>query len=404
MTKRSFRRYAAAASVAVVVMTSCGDDDRETTSWAGASSVTAVTSATVGATEAGTSAPDVPTDGSASAATSAGEGTTSPVSGATSGGSSTGGDSTADAGTGASSTEAATTTTTGARPEGGPADRPGDGFETTTAGAEGCTQVDFLFVIDSSVSMEGEQAALTAAFPAFLATIADTLPTDDYQIMVVDTDAASRCGPNMCTHETCQAANKHACMAIFDACDTTRGAGVVHPAGAFAANKVCTFPPGQRYLKASDPQLTANFECAAEVGTAGDPKERPMDAMVEAVSAPLQAPDGCNAGFLRDDAILVITIITDDPNKEDMTSPVAAYEAVVAAKNGDTDRIVVLGLIPDATMGCPADKPAAGVHWANFVSKFGERGVKAPVCVADYNTFFQEAVAIIDQTCIINPG
>ena len=85
--------------------------------------------------------------------------------------------------------------------------------------------------------------------------------------------------------------------------------------------------------------------------------------------------------------------------------PVPTRALVVRlADYGDTDRIVVLGLIPDATMGCPADKPAAGVHWANFVSKFGERGVKAPVCVADYNTFFQEAVAIIDQTCIINPG
>ncbi len=30
--------------------------------------------------------------------------------------------------------------------------------------------------------------------------------------------------------------------------------------------------------------------------------------------------------------------------------------------------------------------------------------MKAPVCVADHNTFFQEAVAIIDQTCITNPG
>ena len=66
----------------------------------------------------------------------------------------------------------------------------------------------------------------------------------------------------------------------------------------------------------------------------------------------------------------------------------------------DRERLRV-GLVTDMHH---ADKPAAGVHWANFVSKFGERGVKAPVCVADYNTFFQEAVAIIDQTCIINPG
>jgi hypothetical protein len=398
MTKRSFRRYAAAASVAVVVMTSCGDDDRETTSWAGASSVTAVTSATVGATEAGTSAPDVPTDGSASAATSAGEGTTSPVSGATSGGSSTGGDSTADAGTGASSTEAATTTTTGARPEGGPADRPGDGFETTTAGAEGCTQVDFLFVIDSSVSMEGEQAALTAAFPAFLATIADTLPTDDYQIMVVDTDAASRCSPAKCTHETCQAAGQHVCMDIFEACDTTLGAGVVHPAGEFTANKVCDFEPGQRYLAGSDPQLHASFKCAAEVGTAGDPKERPMDAMVAAVAAELQGPGGCNDGFLRDEAILVVTFISDDENVEDLNTAQQTHDALVAAKGGDADRIVMLGLIPG--VGCGP----GGLHWAQLIGLFGTHGIQGEVCSPDYNGFFQDAVTTILDACVINPG
>ena len=397
MTKRSVRRYAAAASVAAIVMTSCGADDRESTSWAGASSVTALTSAT----EVGSSAPDVPTDGSAGAATSAGEGTTSPVSDATSAGSTgstDGGDSTAGAGTGASSTEAATTTTTGALPGDGPADRPGEGFDTTTAGAEGCTQVDFLFVIDSSVSMEGEQAALTAAFPAFLATIADTLPTDDYQIMVVDTDAASRCSPDKCTHETCQAAGQHVCMDIFEACDTTLGAGVVHPAGEFTANKVCDFEPGQRYLPGSDPQLHANFKCAAEVGTAGDPEERPMDAMVAAVSAGLQAPGGCNDGFLREEAILVVTFISDDENVEDLNTAQQTHDALVAAKGGDADRIVMLGLIPG--VGCGP----GGLHWAQLIGLFGPHGIQGEVCSPDFNGFFQDAVTTILDACVINPG
>ena len=373
-------------------MTSCGDDGgRVSTSFSGAGSATAVTSASASATDGSSTAPALPTDGSASEAT----GTTSPVSGAPTGGEPTTGTST----TGTTTTTTGTTTTTTGTTNTTVADTTG----TSTTGApgvgnEGCARVDFLFVIDDSLSMEGEQAALTAAFPAFITTIESTLPTDDYHIMVVDTDAASRCGPNMCTHETCQAANKHACMAIFDACDTTRGAGVVHPAGAFAANKVCTFPPGQRYLEASDPQLTANFECAAEVGTAGDPKERPMDAMVEAVSAPLQAPDGCNAGFLRDDAILVVTFISDDENIEDLNTAQQTYDALVAAKGGDADRIVMLGLIPGAGCG------PGGLHWAQLIALFGERGIQGQVCSPDYNGFFQSAVATILDTCVINPG
>jgi hypothetical protein len=396
MTTRPFRGHVTAAFAVQIVMTSCGDDpDRATTSFASAGPVPAVTTASAGATDEGSTAPVVPTDGSASDAGNGSTGTTSPVSGTSTGGTgSTGGaESTAGSSTGAS-TSTTTTTDASTGPAGASTSAGGD----TEAGAEGCARVDFLFVIDDSLSMEGEQAALTAAFPAFIATIESTLPTSDYHIMVVDTDAAGRCSPNMCTHETCQAANKHACMAIFDACDTTRGAGVVHPAGAFTANKVCAFEPGKRYLLGGDPQLTADFECAAEVGTAGDPSERPMDAMVEAVSAKLLAPGACNEGFLRDDAILVVTFISDDEKIEDINTPQQTYDALVAAKGGDADRIVMLGLIPG--VGCGP----GGLHWAQLIGLFGKRGIQGEVCSPDYNGFFQSAVATILDTCVINPG
>jgi hypothetical protein len=274
----------------------------------------------------------------------------------------------------------------------------GEGTDGTTFAVDACTKVDFLFVIDDSLSMEGEQAALTAAFPAFLATMKDTLPTSDYQIMVVDTDAAGRCSASDCTHATCQEAGMYACMDIFDACDTTRGAGVVHPAGAFSANKVCDFAMGRRFLLGSDPDLTTNFECAAKLGTAGDPSERPMDAMVEAVSAPLLAPGGCNEGFLRDDAILVVTFISDDENVEDLNTAQQTHDALVAAKGGDADRIVMLGLIPG--VGCGS----GGLHWAQLISLFGAHGIQGLVCSPDYGGFFQDAVATILDTCVVNPS
>lgn len=361
----------------------CGDDGgRGETAPTGMSTPTGVTNAT----EPGSSSGGAPTTGQ-DTATQTGE-SQGPTTEATT-------ETTTDALTGgptSTSTSATSTTTTG---------------DATTTGAEtSCQRVDFLFVIDNSSSMEPEQTALKAAFPAFIATIMSSVSAQDYHIMVIDTDAAGKCtdtecakGPNK--NEVC---NAYICNTEFDACDETLGAGVIHPAGKASSNEPCDIHGKNRYLVSEDPALTESFSCVARLGLSGNGKERPLDAMVAALAKPINNAKGCNAGFLRDDAILVITIISDDPNKEDMTSPVAAYEAVVAAKNGDTDRIVVLGLIPDATMGCPADKPTAGVHWANFISKFGERGVKAPVCVADYNTFFQQAVAIIDETCIINPG
>ena len=62
-----------------------------------------------------------------------------------------------------------------------------------------------------------------------------------------------------------------------------------------------------------------------------------LDAMVEAVSAPLTGPGGCNAGFLRDDAILVVTFISDDEKIEDLNTAQQTHDALVAAKGGDAD-------------------------------------------------------------------
>jgi hypothetical protein len=254
---------------------------------------------------------------------------------------------------------------------------------------DGCQAVDFMFVIDNSISMQDQQNALKAAFPDFIDTITTTLPTTDYHIMVVDTDAEGRCSPETCSHSTCQAADQYACGMQFEACDTIRGAGVVHPAGQGATNALCMLQGGNRYIVEGQPDLATTFECIASVGLAGNASERPLDGMVEAVSAALEGPGGCNEGFLRDDAILVVTFLSDDPNVEDVNTAQTAYDAVVASKNGNADAIVMLGLIPDGQS-----------HWVDFISMFGERGIQGPIASNDYNQFFLDAVGIIEDTCL----
>ena len=46
-----------------------------------------------------------------------------------------------------------------------------------------------------------------------------------------------------------------------------------------------------------------------------------MDAMVAAVSDNLSKPGACNEGFLRDDAVLMVMFISDDPFYEDTGTP-----------------------------------------------------------------------------------
>jgi hypothetical protein len=288
--------------------------------------------------------------------------------------------------------------------------------------ATGCDKVDFLFVIDGSVSMANEQAALAASFPGFMDAIGDTLTAQsDYHIMVVDTDAANRCTKDACddptpsnkTLECCleDGAGAHACNANFGACDETLGAGVVHPAGTDSSNQLCDLAGGQRYITEDEPDIGAAFDCIAHVGIAGDPSERPMDAMLAAVGDELAAPGGCNEGFLRDDAILVVTFITDEDDAATDGSAGTVdgwHQALVSAKNGDENAVVVLGLFGDNDQPgaiCPPFNPdaASGAEpsprLGEFVESWGDHGIRGSICAASYADFFQQAVGLIDTTC-----
>jgi hypothetical protein len=293
----------------------------------------------------------------------------------------------------------------------------------------GC-KVDFMFVIDNSVSMQDNQVALTTSFPGFMDTIQDTLDaSDDYHIMVVDTDEDTRCDAEGCANPDTWAQdlclgpqNGDACDVILEECDTTLGAGVVHPIGGNASNEICDFEGGNRYILGNEEDdLTTAFSCAATVGEAGHPSERPMDALVAAVSQQINDPGGCNDGFLRDDAILVVTFISDDPNYEDQPGPAAWRQALLDAKGGDEDAIVVLGLIPNMP-GCGkqgggggfccqnnicqpcnnGNDPENGDHWQEFVESM-QQGLWAEVCEPDYTPFFEDAVGLIDLSCDLNP-
>jgi hypothetical protein len=283
--------------------------------------------------------------------------------------------------------------------------------EGETLPEEGCQRVDFLFVIDNSVSMEDNQASLVGAFPGFIAAIQNTLSANsDYHIMVADTDPWGRCDtvngfqgidPGS---DTC---NNYIKNTAFVPCDAVVGAGVDHPAGDFASNTPCSFAGGNRYMLPEEPDLAAAFACAAMVGTAGNSSERPMEGMIGAVSPALNAMGQCNAGFLRDDALLVIAFVSDDPNYEDDGTPMEWYQAVLDAKLGDPSGVVVLGLTP-AWDACTGNGNPKGEHWKEFIEMWGDRGIHGSVCgtAQEYVAFFESAVATIDQACddYVPPG
>lgn len=279
----------------------------------------------------------------------------------------------------------------------------------STGGTQtGCTKIDFLFVIDNSTSMEDNQQALADSFPGFIAGIETALgDVTDYHVMVVDTDEASRCvtlcdTPNDPLFDKfCAEDNGYACKAALEECDSVRGAGVVHPVGSDASNVKCQIAGGLRYMTSAEPNLESTFACVAKVGTAGAPAEKPMNAIQAAVGYGLNSPGGCNAGFLREDAILVITFLSDDGKYIDKGTPAEWKASVVEAKGGDENAVVVLGLIPHPELNCtnPMGDDTQGSHWEEFIGLWGDHGISGSICEANYAPFFGQAIGAIDQTC-----
>ena len=283
-----------------------------------------------------------------------------------------------------------------------------------TIGDEGCGKIDFLFVIDNSASMQEEQDSLIQSFPGFISAIEDATGAADFHIMVTTAEwgefVIGRCA------DKCQTDNDPTCFwddsiecedsAFIDAarwpCADSLGVGVDSDQNGAS----CNLAGGNRYITDAQANLSEAFECIARVGTNGAVYEFALDAQILATSDEYNANAGCHPGFLRDDAVLVVTFITDEAGNDWGGGP-AAYDALVAAKNGDPSAIVMLGLFGDThlpnavctTTDQNMGGAHAGPHYQSYVESFGDRGHWCSVCEPEYSTCFGEAVSVIDTAC-----
>jgi hypothetical protein len=249
----------------------------------------------------------------------------------------------------------------------------------------GCRKVDFLFAIDNSGSMSAQQAQLLNSFQGFIDAIQASLEdsVDSYHVAVVSSDNYFGNAPGC----------------------TTIGDVVSQTSGSQAAGQVCTpFAEGYRFATEQD-DLSVKFPCMAQIGTSGSPIEQPVTATIAALDPAKAGPGGCNEGFLRDDAILVVVVLTDDPpydpdfdDAHPGTDTSGWYDAIVAAKNGDPEAMVVLGFVPWSNVNCVV----FGIESPNlidFVQSFGDQGVLASICEPDFGPIFAQTVETIVTTC-----
>jgi hypothetical protein len=260
------------------------------------------------------------------------------------------------------------------------------GASSEPPAGSGCTKVDFLFVVDNSLSMLLKQSNLINSFPGFLRVVQANVEASDFHIMVVDTDGWDGSDADASGSERCR--------------DTLGGGKRVSAAG-----EDCGVSGDARYLSSAQPDLAETFSCIARVGTFGESEEQPMDALLQAIGRAQNGPGGCNEGFLRDDAILVVTLITDSDDRASIGNPATWRQELLARKSDADAALVVLGLVGDNNLdeGLPGGPCSfLGASGAPALQSFVqslEQGFLASVCADDYAPFFEDAVSRIDTAC-----
>jgi hypothetical protein len=269
--------------------------------------------------------------------------------------------------------------------------------------------------------MQDRQEQLTLAFPQFIATIAAKFEDFDYHIMVIDGDA-EEWGSEFCNEvcpdlsckwgdpccpgqnpafngEPCCIAPDYPCDYLDDVtvCDEMWGAGVVTPAGPFASNRTCELDSDRRFIAKGQTDLEATFECIARVGTAGDTLLG--QAFHAAMQKNINDPGGCNAGFLRKDALLMVTFIATgvDALGNSEGNPVLWAEAVLERKGGNPESIIMLDF---GTLKCD------GKDRICTLTKMFPYSVHEWIAVPDFGPAFDEATDLVETACagFVPPG
>lgn len=288
--------------------------------------------------------------------------------------------------------------------------------DSSPVGCQG--KIDFLFMISRQQNMHDRQEQLALAFPQFIDTIKSKFGDFDYHIMVVTGDDGwgNEICDDVCPNLACKVGDPccpwgdakykgwpccpwpdYPCdeLDLVTQCDRTWGAGEVFPAGGSgAANKQCPIDGGGRYLVKGQSDLEDTFECIAKVGASGDMMLG--QALTAAVQKPINAPGGCNKGFLRDDALLMVTFIATNGDIKGWDSegtPAEWAQAVIDAKHGDEKSVVMLNI---GFVDCVNDDPNDRLC---VVTKLFPFHHLESVDVVDYGPAFDQAASLVETAC-----
>ena len=257
------------------------------------------------------------------------------------------------------------------------------------APVESCDKMDILFVVDNSGSMGQEQANLATNFPGFIGVLDDA--ELDYRVGITTTG-----------------------MDYEYTIDTPLGPIPGSETGGDNGELLQRCNMQRRWVEASDTNPSGDLSCAAEVGSGGPSTEMPLAAMRAAFDD--RIADGTNAGFLRDDALLAIVILTDENDCsyeqsvnfpfgagicDSMMEPVSNYVGFMDNLTGDRARwatAVIAGPGPgpcSSTFG-DADEATRLNEWVNLT---GTNAVISSICEGDLTVALEDALDTFELAC-----
>jgi hypothetical protein len=234
--------------------------------------------------------------------------------------------------------------------------------KTDTFVQQDVSKVDVLFVVDNTDSMAVEQTRLVEAVPTFV----DTAREKNVNLNVAVTTTGIQASPQSNPADNC-------------------------PGGALGGEAGRFFPADNsfnRLLNSGMPDLSAQLQRNVQVGKCAEVEEG-FEAMRRALSRPLvnnaddprtSLPRDGNAGFLREEAALVVLFVSD----EDDHSPDAVETYVQWAQQlkgvNQPQRATFYAIAPPED-GCDT-AGGAGTRYAEATTRTG--GEVVSVCAPDY--------------------
>lgn len=273
-------------------------------------------------------------------------------------------------------------------------------------GDSGCDKVDLLFVIDDSGSMSDNQDKLTLAFPSMAQTIDETLVAQqgiDYRIGVMSS--------NILDDTAC----------LLGMCGPNYLGRLQHS----MARVACSQIPDGRWIEGSEgpTAVSEQFTCIASLNMALDlnglpegSSEAPLEATRMGLIDRVNDVEAYNAGFLRDDALLVLILVTDEDDQSvwmtatswgifggpGAIAPVSDfYDMLVGLKGDHPENLAVVAISGPESGG---ETAAPRVH--EFLGLTAPNSYWTDISGNDYSTALQEALELIEGSCggFIPPG